>query len=580
MQRPLLRTTLVALAISGALGPPAVRAEHFTGYSITYEWTGINNAYDVYLDLYMDCAGTGLTFSHQLQFDRDCGPSFTLGGTTFPLDLVFSVEVSPVCASEVGSSTCNGGSLPGYRWHRLKKRVNLTPCDSWRISWRECCRHESVNLLNGFTPGMYAGVVLNNSGGHDRSPVFVDAGVPHMCVNEPASYNPGATDPDGNTMVFSLISARAGTPDPVDLTYEPGYSGGLPIPGISINPSSGQLNFTPTVAGMYVVVIQVATYTPGGQFISSVMRDLMFVVMPCDESAPYSAGFSQVPVGLLTGPNSIAACEGISFCVQLTFFDTNPTETIEVTSNAETLLPTSSFDVTGSNPAIATFCWTGNTSMLPVNVHVEANDGSCPIPNVSSRSIFITDCTLLPIELLTFSATPDRSKVRVEWATASEEGNAYFDIERGRTPEAMHSIARIEGAGSSQQSQHYLLHDSEPLPGLSYYRLKQTDHDGAYSYSEVVPVSFAPGGLVRVSSDGTGSGWSVASDVGLSGTWTIVDMLGRTVATGKVGGTTTILEIPAPTRTNGIMILLIGSETGDHRVKLPPLSGMGSVSER
>lgn len=426
---------------------------------------------------------------------------------------------------------------------------------------------------------MYAEVVFNNlAAPEDSSPQFVDAGVPHMCVNEPISYNPGATDPNGNTMVFSLISARTGTPSPLNLAYEPGYSGSAPIPGISINPSTGQLNFVPTITGLYVVVIQVSTYTPGGLLISTVMRDLMFVVMPCDQSAPYSAGFTQVSPGLTTGPNSIGPCPGESFCVQMTFYDTNPTETIEVVSNAQALLPTSTFTVTGTNPAVATFCWTGNPTQLPMNVYVEATDGSCPIPNVSSRSILITECeSPLPVELMAFSATPALSKVRVEWATASEQDNAYFTVERGRTPTDLGAIGTVDGAGTSHTVRQYTFHDSEPLSGLSYYRLEQTDLDGTTSYSEVVPVSFLPGGGIRVLPDGTGSGWMVSLDAPVTGEWVVVDMLGRAVTTGRAQETR-MLSIPAPAKAQGMAVLILRSEFGDHRVKLPPLGGPGSLT--
>jgi hypothetical protein len=547
------------------------------GYSLTYKWVS-DNTYDFFLDLYRDCSGFELVPSeHKLTFDRDCGPSWS----EIPFQaqhLEFTVDVSPLCASEVGSSTCSGGSLPGYQWHRLRRRITLQPCDSWRVSWKACCRHESVNLLNGFTPGMYAEVVLNNFiGPTDSSPQFVDAGVPHMCVNEPVSYNPGATDPDGNTMVFSLISARSGSPSPSELTYEPGYSGSAPIPGISINPSTGQLNFVPTIAGMYVVVIQVATYTPGGTLISTVMRDLMFVVMPCDQSAPYSAGFTQVPPGLTTGPNSIGPCDGQSFCVQMTFYDTNPNETIEVESNAMELLPTSSFTLSGSNPVVATFCWVTDVSLLPTNIYVEANDGACPIPNVSSRSILLTDCVVLPVQLVDFTAEPDGNKVRVEWATASEKENALFTVERGRTPEELRAIGSLPGAGTTTMMQHYVFHDSSPLSGLSYYRLTQTDVDGTTSHSAVVPVAFMPDGGIRVVPDATGTGWIVTLDAAVTGEWMVVDMLGRAVITGQAYDTRS-LTIPAVGRAQGVSVLVLRSEFGDHRVKLPPVGGPGSLS--
>lgn len=96
----------------------------------------------------------------------------------------------------------------------------------------------------------------------------------------------------------------------------------------------------------------------------------------------------------------------------------------------------------------------------------------------------------LPITLLSFNAKPNGENVDVTWVTASEENNDFFTIERSSNGEDFSPIGIVDGAGNSNTTLSYLYVDQAPLPGLSYYRLKQTDYNGAYEYSSPVAVMF------------------------------------------------------------------------------------------
>jgi hypothetical protein len=105
---------------------------------------------------------------------------------------------------------------------------------------------------------------------------------------------------------------------------------------------------------------------------------------------------------------------------------------------------------------------------------------------------FHCDCAdLLPIDLLYFSAEKEESRVRLDWRTGTEEQNDYFTIERSGNGRDFREIGRLPGAGNSTQLQDYVFYDETPLPGLNYYRLRQTDLDGAYSFSPVEVVQFS-----------------------------------------------------------------------------------------
>ena len=95
----------------------------------------------------------------------------------------------------------------------------------------------------------------------------------------------------------------------------------------------------------------------------------------------------------------------------------------------------------------------------------------------------------LPIELLSFNAKVlENETVRINWATASEENNAFFTVERSSNGQIFEPITIMEGAGISEQVQYYQYIDNQPLEGYSFYRLKQTDISGESSYSEVQSV--------------------------------------------------------------------------------------------
>lgn len=94
----------------------------------------------------------------------------------------------------------------------------------------------------------------------------------------------------------------------------------------------------------------------------------------------------------------------------------------------------------------------------------------------------------LPIELLSFSATELQNEIYLSWTTASEDNNSYFSIERSENGEVFNSIAEIDGAGNSNTIRKYRYTDKTPLDGRSYYRLKQVDFNGDFSYSPVESV--------------------------------------------------------------------------------------------
>ena len=96
----------------------------------------------------------------------------------------------------------------------------------------------------------------------------------------------------------------------------------------------------------------------------------------------------------------------------------------------------------------------------------------------------------LPIELLNFEAKAGNNIVDINWSTASEINNDYFTIEKSVNGEDVVEVTKVKGAINSSTILKYSAIDENPFTGISFYRLKQTDFDGKFTYSNWVAVNF------------------------------------------------------------------------------------------
>jgi hypothetical protein len=96
-----------------------------------------------------------------------------------------------------------------------------------------------------------------------------------------------------------------------------------------------------------------------------------------------------------------------------------------------------------------------------------------------------SDASALPVRLLTFAGNVVNKEVLLKWTTGNEYNNAGFDIERSNGSE-WKKIGNVASRGNSTGNSNYTFTDHSPLNGLNYYRLKQVDLDGKFSYSNVV----------------------------------------------------------------------------------------------
>ena len=99
------------------------------------------------------------------------------------------------------------------------------------------------------------------------------------------------------------------------------------------------------------------------------------------------------------------------------------------------------------------------------------------------------NAAILPVTLVSFYAMLNLGDVDLGWATAAEINNDYFTVQRSVDGINFETVAVVPGAGNSTVMLHYAAQDKDPYTGISYYRLMQTDYDGAASYSQTVIIN-------------------------------------------------------------------------------------------
>lgn len=224
---------------------------------------------------------------------------------------------------------------------------------------------------------------------------------------------------------------------------------------ISSSPPSGTPSYTVNLNVYPEAIIPATDYCPWGYNYTVRMRyDITFT----------GAG----------APSSLYTLQGRVYCGSTNiFFD----------------LPNSG----GSGTVTTSNSWTSMTncaSVTPaslgcVDVYIEIEG-----PHLSSRTV-LCSYSMLPISLVSFEAAETASGAMLKWTTASEQGNDHFVVERSADGEDFMELARVSGAGDSQVSRDYELVDADPLPGVSYYRLRHVDADGGSDVSFIVPLKRA-----------------------------------------------------------------------------------------
>jgi len=130
--------------------------------------------------------------------------------------------------------------------------------------------------------------------------------------------------------------------------------------------------------------------------------------------------------------------------------------------------------------------------------YLMVNEWDKPNPNqytidwtLTNGASFNCDITEpLPVSMIGFYAEKVFDGAELTWITATENNNDYFTIERSLDGIEFEAIGKVDGAGNSNVVRTYKFSDYGPLSGIVYYRIKQTDFNGEFEYSDIISLDF------------------------------------------------------------------------------------------
>jgi hypothetical protein len=118
--------------------------------------------------------------------------------------------------------------------------------------------------------------------------------------------------------------------------------------------------------------------------------------------------------------------------------------------------------------------------------HITDVDSIASISYSPKYMALINSCSILPIRLLTFTGTISANQNVLNWTTTSEVNNKYFDVEKSIDGSIFLKIATVNSSITPSSINSYRSVDNAPVEGWNYYRLKQVDIDGKFTYSNII----------------------------------------------------------------------------------------------
>ena len=302
---------VLIIIMAAFLAPLALEARHIIGGDISYECLGIGTdsttrRFRFTMKVYRDCNGSGAEFDDPAQFAIYRGTYLNnTQFSTFTANIQTAFRLipdTPNCVQNIPSVCVEEGV---YRFIVVLPVSN----QSYFLVYQRCCRNESItNILNPGDVGATYMIEITPSAQQlcNDSPTFDNFPPIIICNNFPLVFDHGATDPEGDQLVYSFCSPFAGggnitfgnalfscagaVPTPPcappfdDVPFNvPNYTPGNPLGAsaqMTINSTTGIITGTPTLLGQFVVGICVQEFR-NGVLLSTVKREFQFNVTDC-----------------------------------------------------------------------------------------------------------------------------------------------------------------------------------------------------------------------------------------------------------------------------------------------------------
>lgn len=390
-------TYVVALALGFIMlmSSHELKASHIMGGDITYTCLG-GNTYMLQLRLFRDCNGASLGTNNQTV--TITAPNCGTQTVSLPLVAGYPIIITPLCANQIDRCNSAAGTY-GVEEYLYKGPVTLNCLSAnYTMSWSLCCRNNAINTLNPPTQNTYISSDLNNAlTPCNNSPDFLNSPVAFFCVNELVNYNHGASDPENDNLVFSLVNCQTGNNNSV--VYQAPYNATSPLAtasGITIDPTTGGMQFTPTQQQVGVVCVLVEEYRNGVK-IGEVVRDMQFTIISCNNDLPKASGINGTASSSgTTGPFTLTVCAGDTIDFNIATFDNNilnpilPQPPQNVTLNWNGGITGATFTSNGATQPTGHFYWIPQNANKGNNLFtIDVRDDGCPISGVNIYSFLI-----------------------------------------------------------------------------------------------------------------------------------------------------------------------------------------------
>ena len=355
------------------------KGSHVMGADISYICNGTND-YTIELRVYRDCNGNNLSNIVSVSFD-----SPTCGSQSLTLSLIPNSPsvITPICSSEPDKCLTGSGTYGVQEFIYRGTITNLPVCNDWTVSWSLCCRNSVISTIgNPNGADTYVSALLDNTI-CNSSPQFLSSPTPFVCAGQSAFYSHGVSDPDGDSLVFSLVDCKQSATTTVN--YISPYSGTNPIStvsGFNINPTSGAITFTPTVNQVGIACLQVEEFRNGVK-IGEVTRDMQFSILNCNNNLPTATGID----GTNLFEETVCAGNSISFTINSNDADL-PNQNMSMYWNQG--ISGASFTTNGATPPVGTFSWTPTINDIGAHIFtVTVADDACPLTGLASYNYVI-----------------------------------------------------------------------------------------------------------------------------------------------------------------------------------------------
>ncbi len=292
------------------------QASHYAGYDMSITSIPGGDTYKIKFTIYKDNAGGTAPMPTTMSFKT------YVNGTNMDAGLNFSTPRVDLYLATYNPADCPPASATlalqvGIFEYTLTaaQALSLTNPSGYYFSKTECCRNVgSTNVINSEGISINFSLDLPSLGPssltrYNSSPRFNKIPLTFYCIGKPYTIDWECTDPDGDSLVYSLLRPTDGSTSTKPFgygTYAPGYNFNYNIidgsPDLTINPKTGIINFIPTKTGRYLIGFKVDEYRKISgvpKKIGTIYREFLIETVLCFDSAPVLASLNSNNVQIM-----------------------------------------------------------------------------------------------------------------------------------------------------------------------------------------------------------------------------------------------------------------------------------------